>query len=107
MKTPLLGESKTNARPVGRALDDSEGQREFRWTFQCAGIDAGEWAPRRYDDGQPQVTLTCKACNRNHTSQVVMQGATLIVWIIGTMLVRSAIAAGMMMVHVIDAALLP
>jgi hypothetical protein len=50
--------------------------------------------------------MTCKACNRNHTSQVVMQGATLIVWIIGTMLVRSAIVAGMMMVDVIDAAAL-
>jgi hypothetical protein len=39
----------------------------------------------------------------NHTSQVVMRGATLIVWIIGTMLVRSAIVAGMMMVDVIGA----
>jgi hypothetical protein len=35
-----------------------------------------------------------------------MQGATLIVWIIGTMLVLSAIVAGMMMVNVIDAAAL-
>jgi hypothetical protein len=36
-----------------------------------------------------------------------MQGATLIIWIVGTMIVRSAIVAGMMMVDVIDAALLP
>jgi hypothetical protein len=106
MKTPWLGESEANARPVSRAPCDSDGQREFRWTFQCAGISAGERAPRGHDDGQRCATLTCDNLNRNHTGQVVMQGATLIVWIIGTMLVLSAIVAGMMMVDVIDAAAL-
>jgi hypothetical protein len=102
----VVGRIQKNARPVSRASCDSDGQREFRWTFQCAGVGAGERAPRGHDDGQRRATLTCHNGDRNHTSQVVMQRATLIVWIIGTMLVLSVLVAGMMMVDVIDAAAL-
>jgi hypothetical protein len=102
----VVGRIQTNARPVSRAPYDSDGQREFRWTFQCAGIGASERAPRGRDDGQRRATPTCQNRNRNHARQVVMQGATLIVGITGTMLVLSAIVAGMMMVNVIDAAAL-
>ena len=43
-------------------------------------------------------------CDRDHTRQVVMQGATLVVRIIGAMFMLATIVMGMMMVDMSDLA---
>jgi len=59
---------------------------------------------RDCNDRYYQITPAYGDRNREHTSQVVVQGATLIVRIVGAMFVLSTIMVGVMMVDVSDRA---
>jgi hypothetical protein len=100
-----FAESKRARGQTGRARY-SDRQRKFWRTFQRDGIGANERAQRHCNDRRCQIALVGAARNREHTSQVVVQGTALIVRIIGTVLVLFAILMGVMMMHVPDPAAL-
>jgi hypothetical protein len=97
-----VGESKRVRDQIGRAQSDSDRQREFWRTFQWAGIGADKRRQWHRDDGHRQATMACAFCDQDNASQVMVQGATLIVRISGAMLVLSAVVMSVMMVHMID-----
>jgi hypothetical protein len=100
----VVAEFKRARGQIGRARRDSDRQREFRRTFQHAGVGAVKRARRRRDNRHRQTTVARIARNREHTSEVVVQGTTLIVRIIGTVLALSAVVMGVMMMHVLNVA---
>ena len=89
---------------MGRALRVSGRQRELRWTFRRTGPGADEWSRRDCGDLCCQTAHACAARDRDHTSQMVVQGTALIAGVTAAVLVLT-IMTGVMMVRVIAAAL--
>jgi hypothetical protein len=97
-----VAESKGARGQSGQARRDSDRQREFRRTFRGAGFDAEKRSRRDCGDRYRQTTPAGAACDREHASQVMVHGTTLIVRIIATVFVLSGIVMDMMMVDVSD-----
>jgi hypothetical protein len=99
----VVAESKRAPGQIGWRSQASDRQLELRWTFRRTGPGADEWSRRDRGELCDQTAAGCAARDRDHTSQMVVQGTALIAGIAAAVLVLT-IMTGVMMVHVIAAA---
>src|SRR6266446_6154812 len=103
MRTPSLPNPSGRPAKLAGRPHVSDRQLELRWTFRRTGPGADEWSRRDRGDLCGQTAAGCAARDRDHTSQMVVQGTALIAGIAAAVLVLT-IMTGVMMVHVIAAA---
>jgi hypothetical protein len=107
MNAPWLPNPGGARGQTGCARRNSDRQREFRWALGRSrfGADKRSWQRRSNRDCQAAAAYAGR--EREHASQVVVQGTALIVGIGAVVLVRlSTLVMDMMMVHVSDPAAL-
>jgi hypothetical protein len=101
----VVAESSGARGQTGRARRDSDRQREFRWAFRRSGFGADKRSWQRRSNRDCQAAVAYAGREREHASQVVVQGTALIVGIGAVMPVRlSTLVMDMMVVHVSDPA---
>jgi hypothetical protein len=101
----VVAESSGARGQTGRARRNSDRQREFRWAFRRSGLGAGKRLWQRRSNRDCQAAAAYAGREREHASQVVVQGTALIAGIGAVMLMRlSTLVMDMVAVHVSDRA---